>query len=190
MSCGIYKIENIENYKVYIGRSKNIESRWKQHLNNLQNHSHHLFKLQKDYDNAIDKSIFEFNIIEEVASIKQLKKKEQYYINFYKAYPNGYNLCSFADNPKYITEGFYEQIKLFALDIGLSERTVTKNLQILNNLDIIVSKPMPRYKDKYGNWHTDVTLFVDKLDGWEDELRWGEEFLFNNKILHHEDAQS
>lgn len=93
-------------------------------------------------------------------------------------------------NPKKKPEFFYKQIKLFALDIGLSERTVTKNLQILNNLDIIVSRPMPRYKDKHGNWHTDVTLFVDKLDGWEDELRWGEEFLFNNKILYHEDTQS
>ena len=32
MACGIYKITNLINGKVYIGQSINIEDRWKQHL--------------------------------------------------------------------------------------------------------------------------------------------------------------
>ena len=31
MTCGIYKIENKESGKVYIGSSKNIEKRWEAH---------------------------------------------------------------------------------------------------------------------------------------------------------------
>ena len=93
-------------------------------------------------------------------------------------------------NPKKKPEFFYKQIKSISEDIGLSERTTAKCIQALNDLDIIVSKSMPRYKDKYDHWHTDVTLFVDKLDGWEDELQWGEEFLLKNKVLYEEDRQA
>lgn len=93
-------------------------------------------------------------------------------------------------NPKKKPEFFYRQIKTIAFDIGLSERTTAKCIQSLNDLDIIVSKSMPRYKDKYGHWHTDVTLFVDKFDGWEDEMQWGEEFLLKNKVLYEEDRQA
>lgn len=31
MGCGIYKIENLINGKVYIGKSKNIQERWGEH---------------------------------------------------------------------------------------------------------------------------------------------------------------
>lgn len=30
-TCGIYKITNLTNNKVYIGQSKNIEERWSNH---------------------------------------------------------------------------------------------------------------------------------------------------------------
>ena len=33
MTCGIYKIENIITSEVYIGQSKQIETRWNQHKN-------------------------------------------------------------------------------------------------------------------------------------------------------------
>ena len=31
MTCGIYKIMNLKNNKIYIGKSKNIEKRWQRH---------------------------------------------------------------------------------------------------------------------------------------------------------------
>lgn len=37
MSCGIYKIENNINHKIYIGQSKNIEKRWKSHIYGANN---------------------------------------------------------------------------------------------------------------------------------------------------------
>ena len=37
MSCGIYKIQNITNHKIYIGQSVNIEARWTAHKNIIDN---------------------------------------------------------------------------------------------------------------------------------------------------------
>ena len=40
MSCGIYKITNKINQKIYIGKSIRIERRWSEHkaeINNLNN---------------------------------------------------------------------------------------------------------------------------------------------------------
>ena len=38
--CGIYKIENLINHKVYIGQSVDIERRFRGHIN--KEHNHHL----------------------------------------------------------------------------------------------------------------------------------------------------
>lgn len=86
-------------------------------------------------------------------------------------------------------EFFYRQLKTIADDTALSPKTVSACIAALESLNIIISRPMPRYKDKYDHWHTDVTLFVDKIGNWEDELKWGEEFLLNNKALHEDDQQ-
>lgn len=98
---GIYKIENIDDGKVYIGRSKNIKRRWIEHQNMLANHEHHSYKLQQAYDGADNKNIFQFSIIEEVEDTNDLANREQYWMDYYDAYYNGYNCCAMADNPKY-----------------------------------------------------------------------------------------
>lgn len=93
-------------------------------------------------------------------------------------------------NPKKKPEFFYRHINQISDDLVLSTKTITNCIQVLEDLDIIASHPMPRYKDKYDRWHTDVTLFVDKINDWEQELRWGEEFLLKGRILNHNDNQS
>ena len=50
MTCGIYKIVNILNNKFYIGSSKNIESRWKQHKRDLKRGGHHSIHLQRAWN--------------------------------------------------------------------------------------------------------------------------------------------
>jgi len=98
---GVYKIENTENHKVYIGSSKNIYDRWKQHLRKLKKNKHHSFKLQSEYNMANDKTIFDFEIIVVVKEYKLLKPIEELCINKFNSYYNGYNCCEKADNPKY-----------------------------------------------------------------------------------------
>lgn len=41
MSCGIYKITNQINGKIYIGQSCNIEQRWNQHIATAKNDNHY-----------------------------------------------------------------------------------------------------------------------------------------------------
>lgn len=100
MAIGIYKIINIKNKKVYIGSSKNIERRFKEHLHKLQDNSHHSIKLQRSYNMTKDKSIFKFEIIEETSE-NQLKEREQYYIDLYDSFNTGYNCSEKVDNSKY-----------------------------------------------------------------------------------------
>ena len=38
--CGVYEIRNTVNNKVYIGSSKNIYDRWRQHIRLLEKNSH------------------------------------------------------------------------------------------------------------------------------------------------------
>lgn len=84
MSCGIYKIENLINHKVYIGQSKNIEVRWRAHRTAKDDYSIHQAIQKYGVEN------FEFSIIEECEP-DQLNEKEIYWINQYNSYTEGYN---------------------------------------------------------------------------------------------------
>lgn len=84
-------------------------------------------------------------------------------------------------HPENKPEFFYRQYKSIGIDLGWHEDTVTIGVSILNQLNIIVSKDINRYQDSNGNWHTDVILFVDKHNGWEQELIWGEAHLKSMK---------
>jgi predicted GIY-YIG superfamily endonuclease len=102
MKSGIYKITNVNNGKAYIGRALNIEKRWQEHKEALAAGTHHSYKLQECYNSLENKDDLKYEIIEEVAYENERVVKEQYYMDKYDAYHNGYNCCEFADNPKYI----------------------------------------------------------------------------------------
>ena len=77
-SCGIYKIESKHNSKLcYIGGSRNIEKRWKQHLYFLKT-NRYSYKLQSHY-NKYGKSDLIFSIIE-LCDEQDLLLKEKLYI--------------------------------------------------------------------------------------------------------------
>ena len=91
MSCGIYKITNLINNKVYIGQSQNIEQRWISHkyesINSNQdqyNYSIHRAFRKYGLDN------FSFSIIE-LTEKDKLNEREKYWISFFDSFKNGYN---------------------------------------------------------------------------------------------------
>ena len=94
--CGIYKIENLVNGKVYIGQSVDIKSRWNEHkwYSKAQTgyaYNYPLYRAFRKY--GIDK--FNFEIIEECVR-EELNEREMYYIELYRSYiryedSNGYN---------------------------------------------------------------------------------------------------
>lgn len=99
MPAGIYKIHNKCTNKCYVGSTKNFESRWKQHLSNLQNQKHSSIKLQRSYNkHGID--AFEFEVIEELPYERTIIiQREDYWISQLNSKQNGYNIAdaSFGD---------------------------------------------------------------------------------------------
>jgi group I intron endonuclease len=95
MSMGIYKITNPKG-KIYIGKSKNIENRFKSYKK-LQ----HCSQQRKLY-NSLKKYGFEnhlFEIIEE-CSLEKLNKKEIYWIQHFNSTKQGLNLTLGGDGGK------------------------------------------------------------------------------------------
>ena len=95
--CGIYKIENLINGKVYIGQSNDIYRRWVYHKNSVFN------KNNKCYNRPLYKDIREYGIenfsfeILEKCDEKDLDDLEKMYIKKYRSFvgfykSNGYNL--------------------------------------------------------------------------------------------------
>jgi group I intron endonuclease len=87
MIGGIYKITNNKNDKCYIGQSKDVEKRWKQHCWDSAKDS------KMPIHNAIRKyglDVFSFELIEE-CSAEVRDEKEIYYIDFFNSYKDGYN---------------------------------------------------------------------------------------------------
>jgi group I intron endonuclease len=124
MSCGIYKIENLINGKVYIGQSVHIERRWREH--------------KQDADRLVGKAIlkhgeenFIFSILEEPL-VSQLDEREIYYIQkFNSLVPNGYNLLSggYANSNNYTNlslQNIYEIHGLIIDDIMTFEEIAEK----------------------------------------------------------------
>lgn len=98
---GVYLIINKVNSKVYVGSAKNVRKRILLHLSDLRKNQHHSKHLQRVYNKHRD--IFIVKLLETVKIPGQLRKRELYWINFYRSYKpeNGYNICRIPDITKY-----------------------------------------------------------------------------------------
>jgi group I intron endonuclease len=93
---GVYKITNLVNGKLYIGSSIEMGKRWRSHINNLTNGSHHSQKLQ----NSVNKhgiTNFVFKVVE-LCDLENLVVREQYWIDFHRVCELGYNIRPTAEN--------------------------------------------------------------------------------------------
>lgn len=105
MSQGIYKITNKLNNKCYIGKSSNIEERWKYHKWRYQEKGH------SEYDKPLYRAFrkygienFTFEIIELVDNT-QINEKETYWIEYYNSYgSSGYNATKGGDGGLTVTD--------------------------------------------------------------------------------------
>ena len=92
MSCGIYKITNLINGKIYIGQSRRIEVRWKEEQAASQNvnsgaYNYLLSRAFRKY--GLDN--FSFEVIE-VCNKEELNDREKYWIKYYHSFgSDGYN---------------------------------------------------------------------------------------------------
>ena len=86
--CGIYKIENKETGRVYIGQSIHIIHRLASHTKDLSNGKHSNSGFLEDFLKC-GLSVFTVEILEECAR-EELKERENFYIS--KCIDNTYNL--------------------------------------------------------------------------------------------------
>ena len=137
MTCGIYKITNQINGKVYIGQSKRIEERWKEHkkkpfLENSEEYSYPLYQAIRKYG----LKNFTFEIIEECLP-KDLNQKEIDYISLYESYPpehgKGYNQTSGGSNNEGALKLSSTQIKEIR---DLLKNSDQKFIEIVNKFNI------------------------------------------------------
>lgn len=111
---GIYEIRNTKNNKMYIGSSKNIEVRWKQHKSLLRSGKHHSQHLQYAWD-KYGQGSFEFSELEPVPIQGDLFKVEQLWMDKFKSYnpKYGYNISTVAGscimNEKYNFEDIIQE---------------------------------------------------------------------------------
>lgn len=114
--CGIYKITNKVNGKVYIGQSVHIKQRWKNHKKDAfwekgSEYNYPLYRAMRKY--GIEN--FSFEVLEQCQQ-SELNEKEIQYIAAYQSWgKNGYNQCeggnSQAHNQK-LTETDVQKIIL------------------------------------------------------------------------------
>lgn len=86
---GIYLITNTITNKNYIGKSIDIERRWKNHISELNLNKHVNIDLQADW-NEYGQNNFTFKIIE-ICSEDVLSNREKHWIDIFNVREYGYN---------------------------------------------------------------------------------------------------
>ena len=88
---GIYKITCTGNNKIYIGQSRNIVARFRDHRWFLKANRHRNIHLQRAY-NKYGLEAFTFEIVE-LCELDKLTDREEYYIEKYSCLSEGFNMA-------------------------------------------------------------------------------------------------
>ena len=159
---GIYKITNTVSQKVYIGQSKNIFARWKQHADSIANKTG--FISQELGDTNLNN--FSFSIIEQCCE-DELDQREAYWIKYYNAYYEGYNK----------TKGNVP-IEQSSISNETEKKKITASIEDLWNDHlfrekiIFVCNSLPAFQiEKLHKWFGDGFCCVTKQKPWKESYR-------------------
>lgn len=124
----VYAIRHNITQRIYIGSSKNVDLRIKQHLNALRRGTHHIEDMQKDFNEYGESyTITTLDVINRYAD----KEKEYIWMNTYQSYVReiGYNYKDKHDFKKYSTFDSTELRQLIK-EKGLTHPQVAEKLGI------------------------------------------------------------
>lgn len=171
----IYKITNLINGKVYIGKTQfSIEERWIEHIHDSQRERCEKRPLY-DAFNKYGIENFQIEEIETNISDELINEKEQFYINQYRSYIgfkdcNGYNATLGGDGKKYkeyvvkdIINKYQEckKIKETAENFNLDPSFV-RRLLIANNIKLLTKEEITqKYRKEHGHSVYQIDLEKD-----------------------------
>ena len=151
---GIYAIKNKINNKIYIGRSTDIQRRWTTHLRDARKGSLckiHIAMRKLGIEN------FYLEVIEE-CSVNNLNEKEQFYIDKFDSWQNGYNN---GNSSNFLNGERNPNAKMLEQDI--KEIRIRQSYLIENRREIFED-----YKDRI-TWTN--FLYICKYKTWSDILK-------------------
>lgn len=175
----IYKITNLVNHKVYIGKTQlSIEERFKEHVRDSRRECEEKRPLY-DAMNKYGIENFVIELIEDNISDEDINNKEQFYIKQYNSYigfenSNGYNATLGGDGRKYKNWNLQEIIDLY--NNGNSCAIIAKQLdldssyicKLLNNNGIKIISSGERAIKQQGNvvyqLDIDTNEVINKFD--------------------------
>lgn len=110
---GIYKISNIESGLFYIGSSKNIRTRLREHFSRLARNAHNNCHLQSVY-NLSGESVFQIELLEDCTGLTkdELLDKEQEYLDAISNWRMSYNQTRYTKTAGKIHSDEIEKRKL------------------------------------------------------------------------------
>lgn len=119
-NSGIYIIRNKVNNKVYVGQSKNLETREKQHFGDLKANKHFNSILQYSWNKHGENS-FEFEVIE-YCKIEELNDREIYWANKHNAHDrnSGYNIASCGNQGSVFLNKTEDEMRLIREKMSMS----------------------------------------------------------------------
>lgn len=157
----IYKISNDVNDKVYIGKTNfSIEKRWEEHKRD----TYRARCEKRPLYNAIilyGVEHFKISLIEECSNDREASLREQYWINYFNSFENGYNATIGGDGRSYrfTTQEEIENIvsmynsnktvKEIAKELQCDHSTISRVLKE-QNINIGVEKVRDKFLRSYG----------------------------------------
>ena len=117
---GIYKITNTKNEKSYVGQSLNIEERWRQHKQAIKTSDKSWYPLARKESDGVDD--FTFEVLQQCKA-EELDELEDYWVDYYKSYVNGYNQTKDGGYVSANTQFVYFPIELFE-ELQMDNNTV------------------------------------------------------------------
>lgn len=127
---GIYSISNGSNGKKYIGASKDVLVRLSNHKKLLAQGVHQNKEMQHDFYTC--RQDFEFEVLE-VCEEKELKEKEDYYMDLYNTNEkNGYNSVASGYPIRNIPKDYQlgQLLKTMRLKEGLSQQELAEKIGV------------------------------------------------------------
>lgn len=153
--CGIYKITNTQNGKVYIGQAVDILMRWRQHCNEAYNKNGVAYECK--FYRAIRKygiSNFTFQMIES-CEVDKLNQREIFYIEKFNSYHNGYNMTTGGQDVSCTTARAIDQYDLNGNLVKTYKSIADAKREVGGRIDRVLSGESRTAGGFYFSYHGD-----------------------------------